>query len=180
MATDTTTRHQPSGFGTLLWALFYFFAFTIIVVAWVWNSGPQGGYEDKRGEERLKTREKLVSEARLKLNTTGLIDPAKGIVHVPIADAKKTTLAELQAKKVGPSQVKVDPWMPVPPPYDPNAAEPPPAPLVVAPQGADTIRFTAPATPAPAAPAPAPAAPAPAPAPAPATPATPATPAPAK
>lgn len=185
MATETTTRHQPSGFGTLLWALFYFFAFTVIVVAWVWNSGPKGGYEDKRGEERLKTRLQIVSDAKLKLNTTGLIDPAKGVVHIPIADAKTATVAELKAKKVGPSQVKVDPWMPLPPPYDPNAAEPPPAALVAAPQGADTVRFTTPATPAPATPAPAapaPAAPAPAPAaPAPApAPATPATPAPAK
>jgi hypothetical protein len=144
MATDTN-RHQPSGFGTFLWALFYFFAFTAIVVIWVWNAGPKAGYEDKRGEERTKLREKAISEANQKLNATGMIDPAKGIVHIPIADAKKAVVAELKAKKVGASSVKVDAWLPMPPPPDPNATEPPPPALTSAPQGADTIRFETPA-----------------------------------
>lgn len=144
MATDTT-RQQPSGFGTFLWALFYFFAFTLVVVIWVRNSGPKGGYEDKRGAERTALREKVLSEAKVKLNTTGMVDPAKGVVHIPIADAKKAMVAELKAKKVGASPVKVDAWLPMPPPADPNATEPPPPALTSAPQGADTIRFETPA-----------------------------------
>lgn len=144
MAT-VTTRQQPSGFGTFLWALFYFFAFTLVVVIWVRNSGPKGGYEDKRGAERASLREKVLSEAKVKLNTTGMVDPAKGVVHIPIADAKKATVAELKAKKVAASPVKVDAWLPMPPPPDPNATEPPPPALTSAPQGADTIRFETPA-----------------------------------
>jgi hypothetical protein len=70
-----------------------------------------------------------------------MVDQAKGVVRIPIEDAKKAVLAELKSKKVGPSQVKVDPWLPMPPPADPNAAEPPPPALTSAPQGADTIRF---------------------------------------
>lgn len=144
MATDTT-RQQPSGFGTFLWALFYFFAFTLVVVIWVRNSGPKGGYEDKRGAERTALREKVLSEAKVKLNTTGMVDPAKGVVHIPIADAKKAMVAELKVKKVGASPVKVDAWLPMPPAADPNATEPPPPALTSAPQGADTIRFETPA-----------------------------------
>lgn len=145
MATDIT-RQQPSGFGTFLWALFYFFAFTLVIVIWVRNSGPKGGYEDKRGTERTVVREKVLSEAKVKLNTTGMVDPAKGVVHIPIVDAKKAMVTELKAKKVGPSPVKVDAWLPMPPPADPNATEPPPPALTSAPQGADTIRFETPAS----------------------------------
>ncbi len=146
MATDTTQR-PPSGFGTFVWALFYFFVFTLAVLLLMWKFGPKSGtgYEDKRGDERLKLREKVVSDANLKLNTTGLVDPAKGIAHIPISDAKKSVIADLKAKKVGASAVKVDAWLPMPPPADPNAAEPPPPALTSAPQGADTIRFETPA-----------------------------------
>lgn len=140
MATEPTEQ-KPSGFGTFMWALFYFFAFTLIVVIWVNNAGPKGGYEDKRGVERANLREKVLSEAKVKLNTTGVIDPVKGLVHIPIADAKKAVVTELRMKKVAASAVKVDAWLPMPPPLDPNAAEPPPPALTSAPQGADTIRF---------------------------------------
>ena len=75
MATDSTQR-SPSGFGTFVWALFYFFVFTVAVLLLMWTFGPKSGvaYEDKRGDERLKLREKVVSEANLKLNTVGLVD----------------------------------------------------------------------------------------------------------
>jgi hypothetical protein len=146
MATDTIQR-PPSGFGTFVWALFYFFVFTVAALLLMRNFGPKSGaaYEDTRGEERLKLREKVVNDANLKLNTVGMVDPAKGIVHIPITEAKKAVIADLKAKKVGASAVKVDAWLPMPPPADPNAAEPPPPALTSAPQGADTIRFETPA-----------------------------------
>src|SRR5688572_6705862 len=142
MATENT-RQQPSGFGTFVWALFYFFLFTLLVLFWVRGSGRKGGYEDSRAQERSKIREELVTAAKVKLTTAGIVDQAKGVAHIPIADAKKSVLAELKAKKVGPSQVKVDPWLPMPPPVDPNATEPPPPALTSAPQGANTVRFEA-------------------------------------
>lgn len=140
MVTETS-RQQPSGFGTFVWALFYFFLFTLLVFFWVRGSGRKEGYEDTRAAERAKVREELVSAAKAKLTSAGIVDEAKGIAHIPIADAKKAIVSELKNKKVAASQVKVDPWLPMPPPADPNAAEPPPPALPSAPQGADTVRF---------------------------------------
>jgi hypothetical protein len=138
---NENTRQQPSGFGTFVWAIFFFFLFTLLVVLWVRGSGPKQGYEDKRAEERIKIREEVQQDAAEKLSTVAIVDKEKGIARIPIADAKKSVIAELKAKKVGPSQVKVDPWLPMPPPADPNATEPPPPALPSAPQGADTVRF---------------------------------------
>ena len=146
MATPETSRQQPSGFGTFLWALFFIFVFSLVVVVWVRNHGPAVTQEDKRTAERIAIREAVANDAREKLGRTEIVDATKGIVRVPIADAKKAVLAELKAKKVGPSQVKTDPWLPMPASFDPNAAEPAPAALTSAPQGADTIRFDQPAT----------------------------------
>jgi hypothetical protein len=132
-------------------------------------SGPT--LENKRAQQRLDVAAKLEKEAQEKLNTAGWVDKAKGIVHAPIAEVFPIVTAELRAKKPAPSQVKIDPTLPMPV-IDPKATEPPPPALTSSPQGADTIRFTAPSAPeaVPAAPAPAapeavpaaPAAPAPA------------------
>lgn len=128
--------------------------------------------EDQRAKSRREAAEKLEHEAQEKLTAAGWADKAKGLAHVPVADAFPIVAKELSAKKPAPSQVKIDPLLPMPV-VDPNATEPAPPALTSAPQGADTIRFAPPATPAPApAPAPeaapaaqpAPAAPAPAPA----------------
>lgn len=132
---------QKSGAGTFLSAAVYFFAFAIVVVLWVWRAGPKEGYEDKRGSERLTIRQEVIKAADEKLASAALADPAKGIARVSIADAKKSVVADLKAKKVGPSPVKVDPWLPMPPPADPKSTEPPTPALTSAPQGADTIRF---------------------------------------
>jgi hypothetical protein len=140
MATEPT-RQQPSGFSTLVWALFFFFVFALVVVIWVRRNGPKETYEDKRAIERLAIRNEKLKEANEKLTTAAWVDQAKGVVRIPIADAKKAVLADLKAKQVGPSQVKVDPWLPMPPPADPKATEPPPPALTSAPQGADTVRF---------------------------------------
>jgi hypothetical protein len=192
------TRRQPSGFSTFLWAIFFFFIFALIVIVWVRGSGPKDSYEDKRGLQRAQIREDLLKQANEKLASAAWVDQAKGVVRIPIADAKSAVLAELKSKEKGPSQVKVDPWLPPALPADPNSTEPPIPALTSAPQGAETVRFeaapaipgapapapmapapppagTAPTPPAPAPAAPAPAAPAPGtPAPAPAVPAAPA------
>jgi len=138
---NTSDRQQPSGFRTFVWAIFFFFVFALVIVALVRNTGSPETYEDKRAAERRAMREQVVRDAQSHLATAAMVDQAKGVVRIPIDDAKKAIVAELKAKKVGPSQVKVDPWLPMPPPADPNAAEPPPPALTSAPQGADTIRF---------------------------------------
>jgi hypothetical protein len=143
MATEST-RHQPSGFGTLFWALCFFFVFTLAVVIFVRSAGTGEGYEDKRAAFRIKIKEDRAKDDNEKLTTAGWIDQAKGVVRVPVADAKKIMVAELKMKKPAPSTVKIEPPLPMPV-VDPKATEPPPPALTSAPQGADTISFPAPA-----------------------------------
>jgi hypothetical protein len=66
------------------------------------------------------------------------------VVRLPVDQAMKLVAADLAGKKPAPSTVKVDPPLPMPPPYDPNAAEPAPGALPSSPQGSDTIRFDPP------------------------------------
>ncbi len=169
MASDSP--RTVNGFLVFVGSLVALAGVTLVVIGVLAvDRGPGNEIEKKRAEQRIATREKLEAEVSAKLQTSGWVDKAKGIAHVPVAEAVPLVVAELRAKKPAPSQIKVDPVLPMPPPYDPNAAEPAPLALTSAPQGADTIRFTAPAAaeapaaaPAPAAvPAPAPAAPAPA------------------
>lgn len=110
--------------------------------------------ELRRAKQRMEAREKLDKAADEQLTTADWVDKAKGVVRLPVEDAIKLVATELAGKKPAPSQVKVDPPLPMPPPYDPNSKEPPIAPLTSSPQGADTIRFDPPAAP----PAPPPAA----------------------
>jgi hypothetical protein len=147
----------------------------VVAIAFLGFSGNgRNGLEERRAANRIEVRKALDDEAQQKLFSEGWVDKAKGLVHVSITDAIPLTAKELAAKKAAPSKIEVEAPLPVIVP-DPNATEPPPPALPSAPQGADTIRFAPPSTPAPAA-APAPAAPAapaatPAPAPAPAAPA---------
>jgi hypothetical protein len=159
MATSETIRPKPSGFLTFLWAIFFFFVFAILVLIWVRSSGARQTIDDNRAGTRQTRLAELEKADTEKLRATGWVDQNKGVVHIPIADAKRLVVAELRAKKPAASQVKVEPPLPMPPPPDPNAVEPPPPALPSAPQGADTVRFGPPLAPEGANPA-APAAPA--------------------
>jgi hypothetical protein len=138
---NNSDRQQPSGFRTFVWAIFFFFVFALVIVILVRSTGSAETYEDKRATERRTVREETIKDAQTRLASAAMVDQAKGVVRIPIEEAKKAVLAELKSRPVGPSAVKVDPWLPMPPPADPNAAEPPPPALTSAPQGADTIRF---------------------------------------
>lgn len=171
MAIADTARPKPSGFLTFVWAVFFFFVFALLVVIWVRASGTHHGLDEKRAETRKAKLAELEKADTAKLTSLGWVDQAKGIVRIPIADAKRLVLTELKSKKPVVSQVKVEPPLPMPAPADPNATEPPPPALPSSPQGADTLRFDLPpagaivpgaaAAPVPGAPAavPAPAAP---------------------
>lgn len=158
--------------GSLLALLFVAALFVFSIAA-----GPQpSDLDKKRADNRIAVRTKLEKEATDALTTEGWVDKAKGIVRVPVASVLAATAKELAAKKPAPSQVKVEPPLPMPV-IDPNATEPPPPALPSAPQGADTIRFASltVATPAPPAATPVPVPPAstpqpPAPTPAPSVP----------
>ncbi len=151
MATASSTR-SPNSFlvfcGSLLALLIVAGLFVFSIAA-----GPRpSDLDKKRADQRVAVRTKLEKEATDALTTEAWVDKAKGIVRVPVTGVFAATAKELAAKKPAPSQIKVEPPLPMPV-IDPAATEPPPPALTSAPQGADTIRFTAPATPAPAAPA---------------------------
>ena len=185
MASETSHR-TPNAFVVFLGTAAAFGVVALVFGGRLASHKPVDEVEAKRAAQRLEARTKLDTEAHAKLDSLGWVDKAKGTVHVPIADAMKLVVADLRAKKPAPSSVKVEAPLPMPV-ADPNSAEPPPAALPSAPQGADTVRFAQPAAaepPAPVAPippapakpaepAPAPAVPAPAPEPPAAPPANP-------
>ena len=163
MASETSHR-TPNAFVVFLGTAAAFGVVALVFGGRLASYKPVDEVETKRAAQRLEARTKLDTEAQAKLDSLGWVDKAKGTVHVPIADAMKLVVADLRAKKPAPSSVKVEAPLPLPV-ADPKSAEPPPAALPSAPQGADTVRFPAPAAKeAPAAPAPVapvPAAPAP-------------------
>ena len=162
MASDSSTR-TPNPIGAFLGITA---AFVVIPAVLVWALAvkkPVNEIEQRRAVQRTETRAKLDAEAQAKLDSEGWVDKAKGIAHVPIAQAMTMVVAELSAKKPAPSAVKVEAPLPMPV-ADPATGEPPPPALPSAPQGADTIRFAVPAAAlTPAVPVPAPAVPDPAP-----------------
>ena len=161
MASDSTNR-TPNGIVVFLGSAAAFVIVAALFAGALARRTPVNEVENKRAAQRIETRAKLETEALAKLNSEGWVDKAKGTVHVSISDAMTLVVADLTAKKPAPSSVKVEAPLPMPV-SDPASAEPPPAALPSAPQGADTVRFALPAAPAPAAPAPAvpPVAPAP-------------------
>src|SRR5258707_8714802 len=120
-------------------------ALLIVAALFVFSiaAGPRpSDLDTKRAEQRIAVRTKLEKEANDALTPEAWVDKAKGIVRVPVASVLAATAKELAAKKPAPSQVKVEPPLPMPV-IDPNATEPPMPALPSAPQGADTIRFAA-------------------------------------
>jgi hypothetical protein len=149
MPTDDTSLPKPSGFLTFVWALFFFLLFALLVVIWMRRNGPSPVANDQAVQKRITIRDELKTADDAKLVGVAWGDKAKGVVHLPISDAKRIVLGELKNKTLGVSAVKVEPRLPMPAPFDPNAAEPAPGALPSAPQGADTIYFEAPAPAAP-------------------------------
>src|SRR5688572_21685221 len=129
MVRSETQRPRPSSFLTFVWALFFFLLFAALVMLWVRCSGPRQTIDDQRAQTRKTKLADLSKADDERLATSGWVDQGKGIVHLPIEDAKKLVVAELRAKKPVASAVKVEAPLPMPPPFDPNSAEPPPMPL---------------------------------------------------
>ena len=166
MASESPNR-TPNGIVVFLGSAAAFVIVAALFAGALAKRAPVNEVEHRRAAQRIEARTKLEAEAQAKLNSEGWVDKAKGTVHVSINDAMTLVVADLTAKKPAPSSVKVEAPLPMPV-IDPASAEPPPAALPSAPQGADTVRFPLPAAaaPAPAAPVPAvppaaPAAPAP-------------------
>src|SRR3954447_12486957 len=98
MARENPTR-TPTGILTFLGGLVVLAIFALLVVAWVRREAPGNDIETRRAEARKAARVELQKNHEQQMQTTGWIDKSKGIAHVPIADAMKLALVELQAKK---------------------------------------------------------------------------------
>jgi hypothetical protein len=149
---DSEAR-QPNAFLVFLGVAAAITVVIIIVSGLVGRQPKVESVDAKRAAQRLEAREKLDKAAHEQLTTTDWVDKEKGLVRLPVEDAMKVVVVDLAAKKPAPSAVKVEPPLPMPPPYDPNSKEPPVSALPSAPQGADLIRFDRPAPPLAAAPA---------------------------
>jgi len=151
------SHRPPSGSGTFALGIIGLAVFAAVVVGWIKWTAKADDVNDERAAARMKKREELQAAWAAKLHTAAWVDKEKGVVQVPIDDAIRVVAAELKAKAVAKSEVKVPPPL-LAPPVDPKSTEPPPPALPSAPQGADMIQFSG-AAPEPPPPAPAPAAP---------------------
>jgi hypothetical protein len=152
------SQRPPSGSGTFALGIIGLAVFAAVVVGWIKWTAKADDVNDERAAARIKKREELQAAWAAKLHSAAWVDKEKGVVQVPIDDAIRVVAAELKAKAVAKSEVKVPPPL-LAPPVDPKSTEPPPPALPSAPQGADMIQFSG-AAPEPPPPAPAPAAPA--------------------
>ena len=83
-----------------------FFAFNSLFLA---KSNADLNPEDPaRDAERIKNLADLKAENEIKLNTYAWVDQAKGSVQIPIVDAMKLVLADLNAKKPAPAYPVLD------------------------------------------------------------------------
>src|SRR4051812_5555231 len=133
----------PNGFLVFLGSLAAVLIVMVIFTVSIATGNKPGDLDKKRADQRLAIRAKAETDAHEFLAGEGWVDKPKGIVHVPVDSVLAATAKELTAKKPAPSQVKVEPPLPMPV-IDPASTEPPPFALPSAPQGADTIHFTAP------------------------------------
>ena len=147
-------QHAPSSFGTFVLGMACLAFFAAIVVAWTKSQDSKTDLvEGERAAARVKKREELEKEWAGKLQTVAWVNKEKGEVQLPIDDAIRVVAAELKAKKVVKTEVKIPPTLP-PPVIDPKSTEPPPLPLPSSPQGADMVHFEDPFAPPAAAPTP--------------------------
>ena len=83
-----------------------FFAFNSLFLA---KSNADLNPEDPaRDAERIKNLADLKAENEIKLNTYAWVDQAKGSVQIPIVNAMKLVLADLNAKKPAPAYPVLD------------------------------------------------------------------------
>ena len=125
-------------FFTFLGGLLLLAIFAFGILFWVRSApAPADNLKLRRAQGRSEARTKLDEQYAAQLGTAGWVDKKKGIAHVPIEEAMTMTVAELKAKKVAASTVKLD--APLPPvTVDPKSTEPPPVAMPSAPQGAIT------------------------------------------
>ncbi|MFM8716320.1 MAG: hypothetical protein ACKOF3_05990 [Spartobacteria bacterium] len=83
-----------------------FFAFNSLFLGK--SSADLNPEDPARDAERIKNLADLKAENEIKLNTYAWVDQAKGSVQIPIADAMKLVLADLNTKKPAPAYPVLD------------------------------------------------------------------------
>jgi len=151
--------------------IFIFLIFGLLIVIWFRWSGKADSYDDQRAVVRAAKLDQLQKDNHEKLTSYAWVNKQKGIVQLPIDRAMEVVIADLKAKPVKASAVKLEVPYPAGLQQAPAAAAPaaPAAPgaapaasaAPVPSQAAATSGSAAPAAPAPS-PAPAAASPAPA------------------
>lgn len=126
--------------------IFVFLLFALLVAVWFRFAGRTENYDDKRAADRMAKLSVLQKENHEKLTIYGWVNRNEGIVQIPIDDAMSLVVAELKAKPVEASAVKVEN------PYPAGLQQAPPT-AAAAPAAAPTVSATPSSTPT-AAPAP--------------------------
>jgi len=85
-----------------------FLLFGLLVWIWFGFAGKQDDFEKKRADARAAKLDALQKESHEKLSGYAWINKDKGIVQLPIARAQEIMLADLKAKAVQASSVKVE------------------------------------------------------------------------
>jgi hypothetical protein len=141
MSNDASSNEQPSGFLSLVCGLFLIAAVIASVSFLLSRPVSVPTVDQERAAKRIATREQIDKVDSERINGLAWIDKSKGSVHLPIGRARELVVKELAGKKPAASSVPVEPSLPPPAPFDPDAAEPAPPALPSSPQGANTIRF---------------------------------------
>src|SRR4051812_9680009 len=98
MARENPT-HTPTGILTFAGGLVVLVIFALLVVSWIRSNPVAGDPTDRRNEDRKKVRAEIQKTHETQLESTGWVDKAKGVAHVPISEAMKLALVELKAKE---------------------------------------------------------------------------------
>ncbi|MEI8309558.1 MAG: hypothetical protein WCH98_02260 [Verrucomicrobiota bacterium] len=132
MPPDVSNSAAKSSRGPALW-LFFAMAMVLLVLFWgatVWLTRGQGGDADPeeaaRAEFRAKTLAELRADNAKKLESYAWVDRAKGSVQIPITEAMKLVLADI-------NNIQPRPAYPVATPAPAVAPSPAQAPATPAP-----------------------------------------------
>ena len=94
--------------GKFLGTIVLFLVFALVIQIWRFFGPGEKDMDEKRGEARSAKLEALQKENEQKLSVYAWVNKDKGVVQLPVDAAMKLVAAELAAKPVKASEVKVE------------------------------------------------------------------------
>ena len=88
--------------------IFIFLLFGVIVLVWLRTGGKQEDFDDQRAVARAAKLDVMQKENHEKLTTYAWVNKAKGVVQLPVDRAMELVIADLKAKPVKASAVKLE------------------------------------------------------------------------